>query len=266
MAHGQSNLHTLRNPRRAPANEGSLVKTLSGSLWSLLLAGAVSNVPAATLELDGNRLGVTGMLDGSSIKEFESQLVSGQVRTVVFENAMGGSSEVAADYARAIMAAGVNTEARGQCQGACALAFLAGKEHNFGHGLQVHALLIPLAQKPRPGELASRWQGSGAYRTLAEFNAQGRGAAPADPASPTAAAGTMVASNSVTAAPPGSPPMGAPKERWPPDQGVLFTSTPTLFGRVNSSFYCDGTQGRDFSRCDVLPDTDPYKLGILSTP
>ena len=45
---------------------------------------------------------------------------------------------------------------------------------------------------------------------------------------------------------------------------MLFTSTPTLFGRVYNSFYCDGTQGRDMSRCEILPDADPYKLGVLT--
>jgi hypothetical protein len=251
------------------------VKTLSGSLWGALLAALVSSASAADLDLDGNRLTISGMLDGTAVKEFESQLVGGQVRTVIFENVMGGSPEVAADYARAILAAGVNTEAKGQCQGACAFAFLAGKEHHFGHGLQVHALLIPLPQKPHPGELASRWQGTGAYRTLAEFTGSPlAAAAPVDPANPAAAAGTLVAStsastalpNAATAAVPPTTAAAKPKHHWEPNQGVLFTSTPTLFGRVNNSFYCDGSQGRDFSRCDVLPDTDPYKLGILSTP
>ena len=59
-------------------------------------------------------------------------------------------------------------------------------------------------------------------------------------------------------------PASAPKERWQPNQGVLFTSTPTLFGRVYNSFYCDGTQGRDMSRCELLSDADPYKLGVLT--
>ena len=224
------------------------MKTLSGTLWGLGLAIAclATGAPAAELELEGSRLLVSGMLDGSVLKDFESQLASGQVRTVVFENALGGSAEVAKAYARAIQASGVNTEAKGQCQAACAFAFLAGKEHRFGRGFQIHALLIPVASRPQPGELASRWRGEdAAHRTQAEFNP------PAGESGPAAMP---------------APASGAPavKDTWNPNQGVLFTSTPTLFGRVHNTFYCDGTQGRDLARCELLPDADPYKLGVLS--
>jgi hypothetical protein len=241
------------------------VKTLS-VLCGLTLACLAASSSAADLQLEGGRLVVSGMLDGSAFKEFQAHLASGQVHTVVFENSMGGSPDVAADYANAIQATGVNTEARGQCLGACAFAFLAGKHHRFGHGLLVHALLIPVAQRPQqPGDLANLWQGPAASKTLAQF------AVPAGADAANAPAGTLVASNAAAtgAAPPSAPPDGppaatAPKEHWDPNQGVLFTSTPTLFGRVYNSFYCDGTQGRDLSRCDVLPDTDPYKLGVLT--
>lgn len=215
------------------------MKTLSGTFWGLVLASLTASAPAADLELEGSRLLVSGLLDGSAVRDFESQLTGGQVRTVVFENVLGGSAEVAVDYARAIRTAGVNTEVKGQCQAACAYAFLAGKEHRFGHGFQVHALLIPVVGRPGPGELTSRWHGDEAQRTLAEFIAPA-GGEPATVAEPEA------------------------KDRWQPNQGVLFTSTPTLFGRVNNSFYCDGTQGRDLSRCDLLSDADPYKLGVLT--
>jgi hypothetical protein len=54
------------------------------------------------------------------------------------------------------------------------------------------------------------------------------------------------------------------KDNWQPDHGGLFTASPTLFGRIYNAFYCDGTQGRDFSKCERLPDADPYKLGVLT--
>jgi hypothetical protein len=222
-------------------------------LWGLVLAGLTAGAGAAdlALELEGSRLLVSGTLDGSAMKEFESRLAGGQVRTVVFENALGGSAEVAGDYARAIHAAGVNTEVKGQCQAACAYAFLAGKEHRFGHGFQVHALLIPVVGRPQPGDLVSRWSGDDeAQHTLAEFTAPAGGAAGAVPA----IAGAVPAIAGADGA----------KDRWQPNQGVLFTSSPTLFGRVRNTFYCDGTQGHDLSRCELLPDADPYKLGVLT--
>ncbi|MBO9515560.1 MAG: hypothetical protein J7549_15700 [Variovorax sp.] len=202
---------------------------------------------SADLELEGQRLLVSGMLDGTAIKAFEDHLASGRIRTVVFENSLGGTPEVASEYARAIRASSVNTEVKGQCQAACAYAFLAGKEHRFGRGFQVNGLLIPVGARPRPADLAGRWNGDDGMRTLSEFIAPA--SLPATDATAPAAVAT---------------PAAVPKERWQAEQGVLFTSTPTLFGRVYNSYYCDGTQGRDMSRCELLPDADPHKLGVLT--
>ncbi|WP_256856678.1 hypothetical protein [Variovorax sp. KK3] len=201
--------------------------------WLLVVAILAAGAQAAEIELEGSRLRVSGMLDGSAIGQFMEHLGGGQVRTVIFENSLGGTAEVAGAYARAIRDSGVNTEARGQCHAACAYAFLAGKEHRFARGFQVNGLLIPVAVRPGPQELSSRWRGDEAHKTLAEFT---------EPAGEANAA----------------------KDRWQPTQGVLFTSTPTLFGRVYNAFYCDGTQGRDMSRCELLSDADPYKLGVLT--
>jgi hypothetical protein len=229
--------------------KGDAVKTpFMMIVLGLSLAGAGPSVWAAEVELEGNRLLVTGTLDGSAMQAFKTQLASGKVRTVVFENSLGGTAQVAHEYARAIQATGVDTEARGQCYAACAYAFLAGKAHRFGRGFQINGLLIPVATRPLPGDLARRWRGDEAQKTLVAEFITAPTAAPADGPRPAAA----------------PLPATPPKERWQPDQGVLFTSTPTLFGRVYNSFYCDGTQGRDMSRCEVLSDADPYKLGVLN--
>jgi hypothetical protein len=252
-----SNLRKWRDSFRV-LQRGGIVKSPFGVLWGLSLACLAWGVQAADLELEGDRLLVSGMLDGGAVKSFEEHLASGRVRTVVFENSLGGTPEIAGDYARAIRSTGVNTEVKGQCQAACAYAFLAGKEHRFGRGFQVNGLLIPVSGRPRPADLTSRWNGEDSFRTLSEFI--GESAAPGqDPA-----AATTATSVPATVSPATSSPAAAPRERWQPNQGVLFVSTPTLFGRVYNSFYCDGTQGRDMSRCELLSDADPYKLGVLT--
>jgi hypothetical protein len=204
-------------------------------LLSLSLALLWPITQSADLAFDGSRLLVSGMLDGTAIEAFKKELATGRVRTVVFEDSLGGVPEVAREYARAIQASGVDTEVQGQCHAACAYAFLAGRTHRFGHGFQVDGLLIPVGERPRSADLAHRWDdGRNSMQTLSEFIV---------PATKTSA---------------------APKERWQANQGVLFTSTPTLFGHIYSSFYCDGTQGSDMSRCEPLADTDPFKLGVLT--
>jgi hypothetical protein len=218
------------------------------SVASLLAFGAGSPAAAADLTLQGSRLTVAGMLDGTAIKEFTDQLASGTVHTVVFEDSFGGTAEAAGAYADTIRASGVQTEVRGQCMAACAYAFLAGKTHRFGYGGQVNGILLPVAARPTAAELAIRWRGDDAHKTLADFT---------PPPAAAAAAATAVVQPVESAAQPA-------RDNWQPEHGVLFTASPTLFGRVYNTYYCDGTQGRDFSKCERLPDADPYKLGVLT--
>ncbi|RZL95458.1 MAG: hypothetical protein EOP76_04560 [Variovorax sp.] len=215
---------------------------------ALCLAVAAAGAPAAQLALEGSRLVVTGMLDGSGLPSFAEQVNSGRVRTVAFEDSVGGDAEVAEAYARLIRERKLLTEARGQCQAACAYAFLAGREHRFGRGPGFNALLIPLVRRPSTVELqAGPWRGSEAPPAAVEavaVSAAAASTAPGPAAEPAA--------------------MAAPREAWQPGQGVVFTSTPTLFGRVYNTYWCDGSQGTDYTRCERLPDADPYKLGVLT--
>jgi hypothetical protein len=122
--------------------------------------------------------------------------------------------------------------------------------------VQVNGILLPVAVRPTAAELAVRWRGDEAHKTLADFT-------------------PPAASPRYRPRPP-SPPRWRPacrgqarskdtaKDNWQPEHGVLFTASPTLFGRVYNTYYCDGTQGRDFSKCERLPDADPYKLGVLT--
>ncbi|MDQ0044861.1 MULTISPECIES: hypothetical protein [Variovorax] len=216
------------------------------------VAGMVGTPVAATaadIELQGRELVVSGMLDGSAIKTFTEQLASGTVRTVVFEDLSGGTADAAGAFADAIRASGVDTEIRGQCMAACAYAFLAGKTHRFGYGFQVNGILLPVAARPTAAELAVRWRGEEAHKTLADFTP------------PTASTAGTATAKPVEAS---VPPVKDVRDNWQPDHGILFTASPTLFGRIYNAYYCDGTQGRDFSKCERISDADPYKLGVLT--
>lgn len=223
---------------------GKTLCFLSALLALAVAVPAVTTVSAAELSLEGSRLRVSGVLDGTSVAAFNEQLASGKVQRVVFEDATGGTAEAAQAYATAIRNSGVKTEVRGQCHAACAFAFLAAKEHRFGSGGQINGLLIPVTARPKPEELATRWRGNDADKALVA-------------ASDTPMANVM----EVSATMPSSE--SSPRD-WQPEHGVLFVSNPTLFGRVYNAFYCDGTQGRDFSRCERLANADPYALGVLT--
>lgn len=230
------------------------MQILLRALVAILLPGLglamAETAAAADMERQGSRLRMVGALDGSGLAAFTEQLASGDVRTVVFEDSRGGSAEVAEDYARAIRSADVNTEVLGLCSAACAYAFLAGKTHRFGRGPQLNSLLIPLSARPAASDLM-RW--GAAVQAPGEAHAR-----PMSLSTSNSAGATTAASDSAELVP------SRIKEVWRPDQGLLFTATPTLFGRVYSTYYCDGTQSRDLSKCEVLPDADPYRLGILN--
>jgi len=230
------------------------VLSIAAMLCAVAGIAAVPPARAAELAVQGSRLLVSGMLDGSAVKEFTEQLSSGAVHTVVFEDSFGGTAEAAGAYADAIRASGVQTEVRGQCMAACAYAFLAGRTHRFGYGGQVNGILLPVAARPTAAELAVRWRGDEAHKTLADFTPS--------PGSASGATTLAAAKPAEAGAAPASRELM--KDNWQPDHGVLFTASPTLFGRVYNTYYCDGTQGRDFSKCERLPDADPYKLGVLT--
>lgn len=223
---------------------GKTLCFLSALMALAVAVPAVTTVSAAELALEGSRLRVSGVLDGTSVAAFNEQLASGKVQRVIFEDATGGTAEAAQAYAAAIRTSGVKTEVRGQCHAACAFAFLAAKEHRFGSGGQINGLLIPVTARPKPEELVTRWRGNDADKALVA-------------ASDTPMANVM----EVSATMPSSE--SSPRD-WQPEHGVLFVSNPTLFGRVYNAFYCDGTQGRDFSRCERLANADPYALGVLT--
>lgn len=232
----------------------------------VVLASAALSTSAAELELEGSRLRVSGMLDGSATKAFIDHLETGKVRVVVFEDSFGGTAEAAEIYAKAIRASGVDTEALGQCYAACAYAFLAGKAHRFGRGLQVNTLLIPVAMRPKPEDLQRRWRGDEAQKTLAEFTTVTSSEPATLPVSVTDSPRGALPTGTTVAATAASTSVEAqtPRGNWKPNHGVLFSSRPTLFGRVYNTYYCDGSQGRDISKCESLSDADPYKLGVLT--
>ena len=202
----------------APALPERDLRLPARSLLLLVLSCACLVAVAAQFEREGPRLIVVGALDADGAEQLVEHLAGGAVRTVMFENSFGGTPEVGSAWAETLRRAGVATEITGQCHGACAIAFLAGRSHRFAAGLQVNGLLIPLAA--RPGEVQ--------HTLLSEF---------------------------VDA---------ALHSGWQPTQGLLFTSTPTLFGRIHNAFWCDGRQGRDTSKCQRLADVDPFKLGVLT--
>jgi hypothetical protein len=266
---------------KPPSVPGWVLSFASCVVLTAGAAGLIGAPPAgaAELALQGSRLVVSGMLDGSAIKDFNEQLGGGAVHTVVFEDSFGGTAEAAGAYAEAIRTSGVQTEVRGQCMAACAYAFLAGKTHRFGYGGQVNGILLPVAVRPTAAELAVRWRGDEAHKTLADFTppaattvASATTAVATAAVTPATSTPTPTATAVAMAAKPVEASMPAvkdtakdnAKDNWQPEHGVLFTASPTLFGRVYNTYYCDGTQGRDFSKCERLPDADPYKLGVLT--
>ena len=85
---------------------GERMRALRKIYLASWLAVAAVAAHAADLSLEGSRLVVSGMLDGSAAQAFLDLVRRANVQTVVFEDALGGTAEAAGLYAHAIRETG----------------------------------------------------------------------------------------------------------------------------------------------------------------
>ena len=48
-------------------------------------------------------------------------------------------------------------------------------------------------------------------------------------------------------------------------QGVAFVSYKLPFFSIRKVFYCNGSEGGDLKKCDLLKEADPLMLGIITS-
>lgn len=127
---------------------------------------------AITLSADGSRLTVKGALGRGDGAEFR-RIASGAERLKVVElESVGGRLAEAQRMADAVQARRLRTRATGRCDGACALVFMAGTDHQIVPTASVAlspvsaGLLSPLLAGPVSANLAARYRAVGMPETF----------------------------------------------------------------------------------------------------
>lgn len=203
----------------------------------LLLFGV--SALATEFRVDGDRLVVSGFLDYSERKLFEKYLVDGpQINQIVFTKCNGGHLGAAYYYAEVIKKRALSTSVVGQAQSACAIAFLAGFPRFPANG-QRNTLLSLHVGRSQDENIINNIEVEKNNRNLIEFI------------------------NNLTEGK--IPPriMGLIKTSNLENSGVYFVSSTKGFFNIYDTYYCDGSQGVDTSKCVKLTDANPVEMAIF---
>ncbi len=103
-------------------------------LLALAALLATGNATALTLERRGALL-IAGGEVGNDLVRFEQALAGGGVSTVVFTQSPGGDLWTAIRIGRLIADRGLRTVVAGRCLSACAIMFIGGRERRVAAGL-----------------------------------------------------------------------------------------------------------------------------------
>jgi hypothetical protein len=214
----------------------SMSKAASTALFRLSLAAFFfafgADASAATLTQQQDRLFVSGFLQVDDLKNVEVA----KIRTVVFQQSLGGTVEGAMHYVDVIKSNRLNTVVHGKCYSACAIAFLAGKERRADSSNVISAVLLHVGRtRTQTGE-----------REFADNDSLMKNIDELTNHRLTPEVRDLV------------------RKSWSEAAGVVFVFGPGLFGPRFKTLYCDGTQGVDTSKCKSLENADALLLGIVT--
>ena len=96
---------------------------------ALLLAGMLARSPSAlgmTMTVDGDRVVMSGPVDGDECGQLQSLMQQRIIRTVVLTQSHGGNAEAGYCVGALIRAHGLDTEIRDSCNSSCSRMWLGG--------------------------------------------------------------------------------------------------------------------------------------------
>jgi len=197
---------------------------------------AYSNCAAAgNVVQEGELATVTGDVQIGDVSTLEKM----HVKTIVFAESLGGTMEAASAYVELIKRRQLNTVVRGRCYSACAVSFLAGSTRSvFPKVNNMIMLHVARVMDKESGVLRPSNQN---HKLLAMIDELTDGKM-RDPVR------SKIANS------------------WTEASGVAFMVGPGWWGERKNTVYCDGSQGKDTSKCQLLFNADPYDLGILTRP
>lgn len=188
--------------------------------------------PAADVSVADRVATVSGLLAAQDI----SLISEPGIEKIVFFNSLGGTLEAALGYMELIKNGKIQTVVKGKCYSACALAFLSGKTRSVDVNEPVNVIMVHMARTVFHGNTKE-------YRDNKEV---------------------LALIDSLTDGKMRNPAREKIAQSWTEASGVAFIVGKGFFGERRRTVYCDGKQGFDTSKCDEIPNADPYDLGILT--
>lgn len=186
---------------------------------------------SAQVSIDGASGRVTGLLSAKDVDLLENPAI----KTVIFENSLGGTMEAVNAYVELIKRRNLRTEVKGKCFSACALSFLAGITRTTDKTV-TSSILFHVARVMDNGKLRPGNRNNVIMSMIDELS----GGKMKDPA------------------------RSKIESSWQEAQGVVFVIGHGFFGERTNTFYCDGSQGTDGSKCALMIHADPYEMGVLT--
>lgn len=189
----------------------------------------------AELRVEGDNIYISGHLYNEEKELFEKQLdIFPKIKRVIFTHCMGGQLGAASFYGHVIKQRNLDTLISGESHSACAAAFLAGKNRFPVDDFGLHIVHLHSASDVdgNPGSSAARNMALSLLDTFTNGKLDGE-------------VRRLIAAS------------------WKPTAGVYFVTANFKFTSLSRTYYCDGSEGRGFSKCRELPNADPYSLGIF---
>lgn len=191
---------------------------------------------AGNIALEG---GGVATVSGDVQVDDVSTLEKMDIKTIVFAESLGGTMEAVRAYVELIKRRKLNTVVKGRCYSACAVSFLAGSTRSvFPKANNMIMLHVARVVDKESGVLRPSNQN---HKLLALIDELTDGKM-RDPVR------SKIANS------------------WTEASGVAFLIGPGWWGERQNTVYCDGSQGKDTSKCQLLFNADPYDLGILTKP
>lgn len=201
-------------------------------LAAAIAASAGSTAPAAEVRVNGITAHVSGFLSAEDIEVLEKS----EIREILFEGSPGGNLKAAKAYVNFIRERGLNTRFKRECYSACAISFLAGKSRSVDNSV-LSSISFHVGRK----KVGDKWEKGDA------------------------AVAVMTMIDELTGGKMKDPARGKIESSWQETSGVLFLMGPGVFwGKISFTFYCNGSEGGDLTKCALLPDSDPYDMGVLT--
>jgi len=194
---------------------------------------------SADFSIRNDRLYISGRLENRQSDAILQVLdKTPGVKTIVFEECLGGQVGAAFFMNRVIREKGLNTMIKGQSLSSCALAFLAGRKRLFHEGVQQNIIMLHMPSPKNGITDSTDFRVDAKVIDLIGESTNGK---------MTESVFSKIRISRGSAA------------------GVYFVFRKILFVTMYTTVYCDGTEGAVLAKCQELENSDLISMGILTS-